>query len=85
MKTTHKRHTGTSGRIILESSLGTQLDWLQALPGDPPGGRVVLRGSHLLLHHSRTQACVALSSVEAEPNAASKMDCEITRDISILQ
>ena len=36
-----------------------------------------MHGSHLLLHYSRTQAGVSLSSAEAELNAALKMDCEI--------
>ena len=36
-----------------------------------------MHGSHLLLHYSRTQAGVALSSAEAELNAALKMGCEI--------
>ena len=36
-----------------------------------------MHGSHLLLHCSRTQAGVALSSAEAELNAALKMGCEI--------
>ena len=36
-----------------------------------------MHGSHLLLHFSRTQAGVALSSAEAELNAALKMGCEI--------
>ena len=38
---------------------------------------MILHGSHLLLHYSRTQAGVALSSAEAELNAALKMGCEI--------
>ena len=40
-------------------------------------GGVILHGSHLLLHYSRTQAGVALSSAEAELSAALKMGCEI--------
>ena len=40
-------------------------------------GGVILHGSHLLLHYSRTQAGVALSSAEAELNGALKMGCEI--------
>ena len=35
-----------------------------------------MHGSHLLLQCSRTQAGVALSSAEAELNAALKMGCE---------
>ena len=46
-------------------------------PGDPPVGGVILDGSHLSLHYSRTQAVVSLSSAEAELNAALKMGCEI--------
>ena len=34
-------------------------------------------GSHLLLHYSRTQVGVALSSAEAELNVAWKMGCEL--------
>ena len=38
---------------------------------------VIMHGSYLLLHYSQTQAGVALSSAEAELNAALKMGCEI--------
>ena len=38
---------------------------------------VIPHGSYLLLHYSRTQAGVALSSAEAELNAALRMGCEI--------
>ena len=38
---------------------------------------VILHGSHLLLHYTRTQAGVALPSAEAELNAVLKMGCEI--------
>ena len=40
-------------------------------------GGVIVHGSHLLLHYSRIQAGVALSSPEPELNAALKMGCEI--------
>ena len=40
-------------------------------------GGVILHRSHLLLHYSRTQAGVALSSAEAELNAALTLGCEI--------
>ena len=40
-------------------------------------GGVILHGSHLIAHWSRTQSGVALSSGEAELNAALKMGCEI--------
>ena len=40
-------------------------------------GGVVLHGTHLLLHWSRTQAGVALSSAEAELNATLKIGCEM--------
>ena len=36
-----------------------------------------MHGSHVLLHYSRTQPGVALSSAEAELSVASKMGCEI--------
>ena len=38
---------------------------------------VIMHGSHLLLHFSWTQAGVALSTAQAELNAALKMGCEI--------
>ena len=40
-------------------------------------GGVLLRGGHCLAHWSRTQAAVALSSGEAELNAALKGGCEL--------
>lgn len=40
-------------------------------------GGVILHGAHLIAHWSRTQAGVALSSGEAELNAALKMGCEV--------
>ena len=43
---------------------------------DWAGCKLTRHESHLLLHNSRTQAGVALSSAEAELNAASKMGCE---------
>ena len=38
---------------------------------------VVMHGGHLVQHYSKTQAGVALSSAEAELNAALKMGCEL--------
>ena len=56
----------------------TDSDWAGCkLTRRSTSGGVILHGSHLLLHYSRTQAGVALSSAEAELNAALKMDCEI--------
>ena len=40
-------------------------------------GGAVLHGTQLLLHWSRTQAGVALSSAEAELNATVKLGCEV--------
>ena len=56
----------------------TDSDWTACkLTRRSTSGGVILHGSHLLLHYSRTQAGVALSSAEAELNAALKMGCEI--------
>ena len=38
---------------------------------------IIMHGSHLLPHYSRTQDGVALSSAEAEPNATLKMGGEM--------
>ena len=40
-------------------------------------GGVIMKGEHLLLHWSRTQQLIALSSAEAELNAAVKACCEV--------
>ena len=40
-------------------------------------GGAVMHGQHLIMHWSRTQACVALSSCEAELNAGVKMTSEL--------
>ena len=56
----------------------TDSDWAGCkLTRRSTSGGVILHGSHLLLHYSRTQAGVALSSAEAELNAVLKMGCEI--------
>ena len=56
----------------------TDSDWAgYKLTRRSTSGGVILHGSHLLLRYSRTQAGVALSSAEAELNAALKMGCEI--------
>ena len=56
----------------------TDRDWAGwKLTRRSTSGALILHGSHLLLQYSRTQAGVALSSAEAELNAALKMGCEI--------
>ena len=56
----------------------TDSDWAGCkLTRRSTSGRVIVHGSHLLLHYSRTQAGVALSSAEAELNAASFLGCEM--------
>ena len=56
----------------------TDSDWARSkLTRRSTSGGVILHGSHLLLHYSRTQAVVALSSAGAELNAALTMGCEI--------
>ena len=47
-----------------------------AWAGCRSNGGAILNGSHLLLHWSRMQAGVALSSAEAELNASVKMGCD---------
>ena len=55
----------------------TDSDWAGCkLTRRSTSGGVSLHGPHLLLHYSRTQAGVALSSAEAELNAALKMGFE---------
>ena len=56
----------------------TDSDWAGCkLTQRSTSGRVIQHGLRLLLHYSRTQAGVALSSAEAELNASLKMGCGI--------
>ena len=56
----------------------TDSDWACCmLTRRSTSGGVVLHGLHLLLHYSRTQTSVSLSSAEDELNAALKMGCVI--------
>ena len=70
------RVAGSSRRV--DTVYRQRLAFLHAHPEIHQWGRrgVIMHGSHLPLHYSRTQAGVALSSAEAELNAALKMGCE---------
>ena len=57
-------HPGELTRYTDSDWAGCKLTWRST------SGGVILHGSHLMLHYSRTQAGVALSSAEAELNAA---------------
>ena len=69
------RVTGSSRRV--DRVYRQRLGCLQAHPKIHQWGEVIMHDSHLLLHYSRTQARVALSSAEAKLNAALKIGCEI--------
>ena len=56
----------------------TDSDWAGCrLTRRSTSGGAILHGAHLIHHYSKTQAGVALSSGEAELNAALKIGCDI--------